>query len=450
MTPKPDRPADLGMQAPNPTAWLPRPERLRFWAERIGHFGFWQLASQALQLITGFLLVQWLSIEAYAQFGVALSFQNMLGLLVDLGFSSAIIALVGDRIHDREVVGRHVRSARSFRNKMLLTVGPLSALGFFWLARSHQWPFVSSLLIFFSILGLLFFQGWTACYSPPLLMHLQIAPLFRPGVMLGTAKLAACAAFHFAAVLGATAVCWFNTLAALATALIYRSHARPYLVEPSIPDPETNRAIRNYIAPLIPGIAFQAFQGQIQVLLISTFGGNQSIAEVTALGRLSQLFVFLSSFNGVIVTPYIARVPNAHLALRYFQAISLTVLVGAVLTGSAYLFPGIFLSLLGSKYHGLGAELGFSMLAASLAFINFTLYGLNNARRWIFHWTSTVNILGLIAIQAVLIATMSLTTTLNVMIFSAITGLYPILVFVMTAIYGYRKDQEVIRPTEAS
>jgi O-antigen/teichoic acid export membrane protein len=146
------------------SAWLPNRERRQFWAGRIGQFGAWQLLSQALQLITGFLLVRWMSIEAYAKYGLALGFQNMLSQIVDLGFSSSILALVGTRIHDREIVGRHVRAARSFRNWMLLTIGPLSAIGFTWLAWSHHWPLGSSLLLFASILALLFFQGWT---SPP-------------------------------------------------------------------------------------------------------------------------------------------------------------------------------------------------------------------------------------------------------------------------------------------
>ncbi len=432
------------MSIPSPAiarrSWFPNRERTRFWLGKISHFGAWQLASQGIQLITGFLLVRWLSIEAYAQYGVALGFQNMLNLLVDLGFSSSIIALVGDRIHDREVIGRHIRTARSFRNTMLVTIGPLSAIGFFWLARTHHWPLTGSLLLFSSILGFLFFQGWTACYTPPLLMHLQLTRLYRPGVILNAGKLLACAVLHLLSALGAAAVCWLNALAAIATALLYRSSARPYLNEPPSPDPETTRAIRRYIAPLIPGMVFYAFQGQIQVFLISVFGQNQSIAEVTALGRLGQLFIFLGSFNGTIVAPYIARAPIAQLALRYTQAISLTVILAALLCAAAFLFPATFLWLLGPKYHGLRVELFLSLIAASLAFLSSTLYTFNNARQWVYHWTGMANIIGLILLQTALIATMNLSTTINVMRFSIATALYPIIVFVATALYGYRKN----------
>ena len=432
------------MSLPSPAiarrSWLPNRERTRFWLGKIGHFGAWQLASQGLQLITGFLLVRWLSIEAYAQYGVALSFQNMLNLLVDLGFSSSIIALVGDRIHDRDFVGRHIRAARSFRNTMLLTVGPLSAIGFFWLARTHQWPLAGSLLLFSSILGFLFFQGWTACYTPPLLMHLQLTRLYRPGVILNAAKLLACAVLHLLAALGAAAVCWLNALAAMATALLYRSSARPYLTEPPSSDLETNRAIRQYIAPLIPGIVFYAVQGQIQIFLISIFGKTQSIAEVAALGRLGQLFMFLSAFNVTIIAPFIARVPAAQVGVRYSQAVLLSATAGISLSAAAFLFPEPFLWLLGSKYAGLRTEVCLSVSGASLSLLTAVFYQLNSARRWIYHWTNFVNIPLLIGTQLVCLVLMDLSTTLNVMFFSLIISFAQLIPQFATAIYGYRQQ----------
>ena len=240
-------------------------------------------------------------------------------------------------------------------------------------------------------------------------------------------------------VAGTAAVCWLNALAAMATALLYRSSARPYLNEPQSPDPETSRTIRKYIGPLIPGMVFYAFQGQIQVFLISVFGQNQSIAEVTALGRLGQLFMFLSSFNATILAPYIARAPIAQLALRYTQAISLTAVIAALLCAAAFLFPAIFLWLLGPKYHGLRIELFLSLIAASLSFINATLYTFNNARHWVYHWTGIASVTGMLIIQTILVATMDLSTTLNVMLFSIATAAYPIFIFSATAFHGYRK-----------
>ena len=435
------------MPPPSPAitrrSWLPNRERTRYWLGRIGRFGAWQLASQAIQLITGFLLVRWLSLEAYAQYGVALGFQNMLNMLVDLGFSGSIVALVGEKIHDRENVGRYLGAALSLRTRMLLTVGPLSALAFFWLAHRHHWPLWTSLPLFLSILASLFFQGWTACYTPPLLMHHQLGPLYRPAVLLNTAKLALCSLLQACTLLSATLICGLNALAAMTTGFLYRSSARQYFLTHNPPDPEASRTIRRYISPLILGIVFYAFQGQVQVFLISIFGKTQSIAEVTALGRLGQLFMFLSAFNATILTPFIARVPVAQLALRYTQAILLTVTLATAVSLATYFFPAPFLWLLGPKYQTLHLELTLSVIASSLAFITGTLYAFNNARQWVFHWTGLTTIGGLLILQAIMLMLMKLDTTLYVMLFAVISAAYPILPFGATALYGYSKTATV-------
>ena len=419
--------------------WLPNRERTRYWLGKISHFGAWQLASQGLQLITGFLLVRWLSLESYAQFGVALGFQNMLNTLVDLGFSGSLVALVGEKIHDRENLGRYIGSALALRTRMLLTVGPLSALAFFWLAHRHHWPLWTSLPLFLSILASLFFQGWTACYTPPLLMHHQLGPLYRPAVLLNAAKLALCSLLQACTLLSATLICGLNALAAMTTGYLYRTSARPYFLTPDLPDPQASQAIRRYISPLLLGIVFYAFQGQVQVFLISIFGQTQSIAEVAALGRLGQLFMFLSAFNATILTPFIARVPHPRLALRYTQAILFTIAIATAVSLATYLFPAPFLWLLGPKYQTLHLELTLSVIASSLALITGTLYAFNNARQWVFHWTGLVTIGGLLILQAALLTMMKLDTTLHVMLFAVISAAYPILPFAATAFYGYSK-----------
>jgi len=55
---------------------------------------------QVLNLVSGFLLLRWLSV-GYAQY----RFQNTLGVLVDLGISGSIVVALGDRGSDKEIVG---------------------------------------------------------------------------------------------------------------------------------------------------------------------------------------------------------------------------------------------------------------------------------------------------------------------------------------------------------
>ena len=50
-----------------------------------------QAALQAVSALIGLFLVRSLSVNAYAQFGLALGFQATASILMDLGFASTII-----------------------------------------------------------------------------------------------------------------------------------------------------------------------------------------------------------------------------------------------------------------------------------------------------------------------------------------------------------------------
>src|SRR5829696_4795754 len=145
--------------------WFPNRERRKYWARRLASFGIWQIASQATQLFTGLLLVRWMTVEAYAQYGLVVGFQNVASQLVDVGFSGSIIALVGARANDPAVVGRYVNAARAQRNIVLVACFPLFAAAFWWFTRAHQWQVSTSIWLFGSIMAFVYFQGWVGCYS---------------------------------------------------------------------------------------------------------------------------------------------------------------------------------------------------------------------------------------------------------------------------------------------
>ncbi len=420
---------------------LPNATRLRAWIETLSHFAIGQVASQVIQFAGGFLLLRWMSYESYAQFGLAMGFQQVLGQLVDLGFSGSIIALVGDRVRDRAVVGNYVQAAWALRIRMMLILGPISALAFAWFARVHGWALSSSVALFLSIVAGLYYQGMASTYGPVLLMQSAMRQAFAPPVLLNGVRLFIAWILHLASALSAAALCWLSVIVSFLTGRAYAKSARPHLVIPAHVDPAITREFWRYLAPLLPGLIFYAVQGQVQVFLISMFGKSQQLAEVAALGRIGQLYLFLSAFNGAVLIPYIARVPTKFIGSRYLFVVTIATAIAAAITLVAFLLPAPFLWLLGPKYQNLQSALGLSVAASSLAYLTATLYALNNARRWVYHTTGIINISGIIALQAILICTMRLDTTRNVMLLSVITGAYPIVPFLVTALIGYRRDR---------
>jgi O-antigen/teichoic acid export membrane protein len=124
------------------------------WTALIFRFLAGQGSVQVLNLVSGFLLLRWLSVEAYAQYSVAFGFQNTLGILVDLGISGSIVALVGDRGSDKEIVGTYIQSAKHFRNRFFAVIIPLAAIAFPLVTSKHNWDLTTQLLLFISVVQL--------------------------------------------------------------------------------------------------------------------------------------------------------------------------------------------------------------------------------------------------------------------------------------------------------
>ncbi len=411
---------------------------LRFarWREPLQSFIVGQPSVQILNLITGFFLLRWLDVEQFAMFGIAFAFQSTVTQLSDLGFSGSIIALAGDRVQDPTVLGGFLRSARHWRFKVQSGVLVLAAVAFPLITWGQDWGAMTKALIFGAIaLGVLF-QGWSM-YGAPLLAHRALSAYYRPQIWAALLRLVFCAGLWGMGWLNAWAASLLAALALGYCGMAYRRSSATYIVEPAASEPERNAAMLRYLAPLIPGVAFTALQGQIQMGVIAVLGSTQNIAEVSALGRLSQLFVLFGAFTTVFVQPYVARLPAALLLRRYLQILVSSVFICALLVGIGWMFPRAFLWLLGPNYADLEQEVILSLVTGCIGSVGGVLYVMHAARAWLFWWASVVYISSMLGTQVVCISFMDLSQTLPVIWFGLITTLVALLNQTLLGFYGF-------------
>jgi O-antigen/teichoic acid export membrane protein len=377
---------------------------------------------QVLNLISGFFLLRWLSVEAYAQYSVAFGFQSTLNMLIDLGFSGSIIALVGDRAGDKAVVGNYIRSAKHFRNRLFAIIIPGAAIAFPLVTSQQHWDWITQLLLYVSIVPSIFFQGWVSYYSVPLLINRQLNRFYQPQIISAVGRIVSCFSLYFVSALNSWTTAWVSSAVIALNGILYRRATTTLIAEPTQSDPKLNREMVRYLSPLIPVLIFTAFQGQISLALITIFGHTKSIAEVAALGRLGQLFFILGAFNGVVVVPYLAKVAPQNLAKKYFQILVFTVTLAVILSLIGFLFPDPLLWILGTKYQSLRAEVGWVVTTASVNYVSSTLYSLNSSRKWIYWWGSAFEITLIVIVQIICLSVMELSTTLQVVYFSLIVA----------------------------
>lgn len=416
---------------------FPRAHR---WGGRLLTLFIGQSVLQAINFVIGFLLIRWMSVEAYAQFGVVFGFQSTLGMLVDLGFGGCIISLVGNRGDQPAVIGGYIAAAHWFRTRLFAVIIPFAAIGFYWIGLKHGWNAIELTLLFICMAVALYSQGRTSWYSAPLLIHHRISRLYRVQNLSAMGRLIATALLQLGGWLSALTATVVNTAALAWNAVNYVREAQPYVNVPPHSDREVRREMLAYLAPLIPGVAFTALQGQLLVLLISIFGKTQNIAEVAALGRLGQLFLLLSAVNSTLIEPYFARLSRDLLWPRYLLVVGTAIIVGTGVALAAFLFPGPLLWILGGKYEHLDRELGWMMAASSLSYIGSVMWTIHAARKWVYWWGSFFYIGLLTAVQAVFIASVDLNTTLSVLYLGFATSLAVMVVHIATATAGFHSD----------
>jgi O-antigen/teichoic acid export membrane protein len=401
---------------------------------------------QIVNLFVGLLLLRWLNVNDYAQFSVAFGFQATLNILTDLGFAGTIIALVGPRGEDRDVVGSYIRSARHLRNVMLAWLTPAAAIAYIGVSRQHHWGVLSSSLLFVSIVSSIYFSGIVSYYGAPLLIRGRLSHYYRHQLAGAAFRIAACGILYLADGLCAWTTCWVNALGFLLIGWLNARESRLFVTLPVDPVPAVTRQMVQYVTPNLPAVIFYAVQGQISLFLISFFGQTRSIAEVGALGRLGQVFILLSGFNGAVIEPFMARVPKARVLRSYLMILAAASCIGFVVCLAGFSDPKVFLLLLGAKYASLRRETGWMILNSCLSYVGGVAWTMCAARRWIYWRTSWLTIVLVVTAQIVFLCLFRVDSTLHAIYFGTAAAVASMISVLYNSVYGYTHGPRIQIP----
>lgn len=410
---------------------------MKRWSGRIASLLVGQTLLQLVNFFTGFLLLRWLSMEAMAQYGVVFGFQSTLAILADLGFSGCIVSLVGSHGDRPSTVGAYVSAARWFRAILFTLILPVAGVAFWFISHRQGWPLHTQALLFCCVIASIYLEGSVAWYRAALLIHQRINEIYRVQIFAAAGRLFLCLGFYSWSHLGALNLACVNAVALALISLSYRAFARPFIEEPLKSAPLIRREMLHYILPLVPGVVFYALQGQLTTFLIAIFGKTNSIAEISALGRLAQLFTLLGAVNGALLTPYFAKLLPGVLKRRYWQAMTAGTAFVGLLVFFSFIFPYPLLWIIGAKYKHLGPEVGWMVLSNGLGFLGALAWSIHSARKWVFWWATGCYICFVTVTQALFISFGDLSSTLNVLYLSCATNGVALLIQAMIGAAGF-------------
>jgi O-antigen/teichoic acid export membrane protein len=407
--------------------------------KRLSTFVGGQSAVQLLNAATGLLLLRLMTRSEFAIYAIALGIQGMIGILTDIGFGGAIAGLVGTRYRDRVILGSYIRTASHLRQVLLLVIagaGIVLAVAFRNVeVEAHGRKELALLAL--AVLLTVQFQAWASYYEIPLLLHNKLVAYYSPQIAAAALRIVSSVALFYMHWISSTTVIVANTLSIVVMGASYRFLARPWIDVPRKASKMHGREMVRYLLPLLPGTVYQALQGQISLFLIAVFGHVSQIAEVAAAGRIGQLFLLLNSSNGILVLPFFAKTPRSLFRSRYGYTMCAVGVVALLVAASAKFCPGAYLLLLGANYANLTAQVRLVVYASAIGYFAGAMWSVAVARKWIFWWSGSMQMILLTLIQLVCAMVLPLNSSEGVLRMNIYTALGALTVQVFHVIQGF-------------
>ena len=406
----------------------------------VGAVTLLQLAFQALSFLGGLAAVRWMSVEAYAQYSIAFALASTFGMLVDAGFTRSIIALVGERARETEIVAAYVLAARRRRRRLFLwllapTIGVSLVVG-----GKHSPDAAAAAAIAVAVALSVFAQGAFAATAGGLLIERERTAYYGAQLAGAGLRVAGFSILHVLGGLTGVAGAFVNAGSLGASAQrAAQGHRWPEPSSAAVAAAEAD--MLTFLRPLWPGYIFAALQGQVTVVVIAAVGATQATAQVGALGRLAQVFAIGTAFTVVLIEPFIASTPPDQLKQRYLAIVSGLAVATAGASAVAWAFPGPFLAVLGGKYSGLDVGVGLAVTTGALAFAATVIWTMNAARRWAYGWSTWLYIVSTLSLQAGAAVVFDLRTTNGVLAFGLVSAIGLLAVNTATAVYGFSRPE---------
>jgi O-antigen/teichoic acid export membrane protein len=399
-------------------------------------------------LLYGFLCVRILPKADYAKFTVVFGFLGTLGLLSDVSFSGSILPLIGDRIDNLPLIADYIASLRQLTHRIYFILVPFVIIVFPIVVRNQSWDWTIVTSMIAILLGTAWFIRISGAYGSVLIVRRDRQRWYWAQKASSLGTLALLLIFWMAHWLSAFAAILINVSGIVFISQVVYFRARHLLGTKGHASREKRAAIIHMAAPGVPGAIFYSLQGQISVLLITIFGHTEGVANIGALGRLAQIYVVFVQLNPLLLEPYFAKISKSQFKTSYFAVVAGAIALGLTITGSAALFPKVFLAVLGPKYGDLNFELLLVIATASVSYLTGVLYIVHTARRFIYWWSGGLTIVLVLTAQVIYIWKESLNTVSSVLILGLITTSTTLLVVILTGICGFIYGPREIKGSE--
>jgi len=401
-------------------------------------------------MLYGLLCVRLLPVSDYAKFAVLFGYMGSLTMLLDVGMSGTLAPLVGEQVSNLRLIADYVASLRKLALKVYAVFAPVAGVAFIFLVQRQHWGAVTVTQMLLVLLCAAWFARISASYGAVLILRRDRDYYYRVQIVGSLGSLGLLVGLWALHGLNLYVAILLNFGQTLFTATCYYRRAGAVLGVKGHAAKRQEQAIVRLAVPNVPGAVFYALQGQLMLVLITLFGhGVTSIANVGALTRLGQILAFASQMNPILLEPYFAKLQAARVKRTYLLTLGLVTAAGTLFTTFAFLFPEVFLWVLGPKYSQLRLEVGLVILSSAISYVSGCLWVINSARRFVYWWNTLLNIASIVVVQALFIWKLDLSTVKGVLLLNIATAITSLSVMMAGSIYGFVRGPQTIERQSA-
>lgn len=325
-------------------------EKLTALAGRLGTFLASNALVQGLNMLTGLAILWILPVEQYALYITCSALIAVGSVGSDSGISQALLTLGSRAFGERARVSDIFVTCWRLRRQALLVISVLVLVAAVAMGYRQQWSPSTWLVVLVMVMATNWAQVRISPYGSLFNIYQDTRSIFVSTALPAALRLVLALSLCPSWPLAGTAL-GINLLGFVLQDFVAGRLAGKYLDRASAPSVAIRREVERFVLPLIPGVLYYIFQGQIAVFLLTWAGQTTAIAEVGALGRLLQVFVLLGALNSFFVQPYFSRLTDPRLFRSRLYLVGLVVaLFSAAVLGSAFVFDGWWILILGAKY----------------------------------------------------------------------------------------------------
>lgn len=351
------------------------------WGKLISVTGGAQLLIQGAGFICGIFIIRILSTEQYAYYTLANTMLGTMTVLADGGISTGVMAEGGKNWRDKPELGKILATGMHMRQQFAVGSLLVSVPILYYLLQEQGVIWWQSILLILCLTPTFWAQLSGSLLQTVPKLHQDINDLLKVNVQINVLRLLitipSLLLFPFAAV---------AILASGASQVRGNLQFRDLSLKKA--DWQTGsseyyrKRIMKTVKRILPGSIYYCISGQITVWLIAIFSTTESIAQIGALSRLMMLLTLVRLSVDMLIVPRYARLPpdRRTIIVRFFQVLGLLLALSGVIVGAVYLFPDLFLWILGSKYQDLETEVVLMTLGSCLALISGVAHVMSSSR----------------------------------------------------------------------